>query len=86
MPKLERWLIASKKVDVLDRETQQQVQECGGQIGGGWYEVHVHICVNPQNKEQIEQLLEDKGIAVSAASDHTIIHPECMAHTHGGGI
>ena len=82
MPKLERWLVASKVVEVLDPETVELLLELGGQIGGGWYEVHTHICVNQDNKEKIEHLLEAQGLTISPASEHTIDHPECN-HEHG---
>lgn len=80
MPKLERWLVASKVVDVLEPETARQIMELGGQIGGGWYEVHTHICVNQDNKERVEHLLEAQGLTITPASEHAIEHPECHHH------
>ncbi len=78
MPKLQRWLIASKMVEVLDQETLSTIGDLGGQIGGGWSEVHQHICVNKDNKEQIEELLRSKGFTVTYPSDHAVYHPECQ--------
>jgi hypothetical protein len=74
MPKLERWIVAQKMVQVIDAETIKKILDLGGQIGGGWGRIHQHISVNAQNKEEIEKLLQDKGFEISAASD--IRHPE----------
>ncbi|HEO71996.1 MAG TPA: hypothetical protein ENN80_12090 [Candidatus Hydrogenedentes bacterium] len=81
MPKLEHWIIASKMVEVLDHDTIRAIMDAGGLIGGGWCEIHQHICVNHNNKEQIEQLLKAKGFIVSGASEHRVAHPEvCKLH------
>jgi hypothetical protein len=76
VPKLERWIIASRMAEVLDRDTLKGVLEFGGQVGGGWCEVHQHICVNQNNKEQIERLLQNAGYKISYMSDHRVVHPE----------
>lgn len=78
MPKLERWLVASKMVEVLDADTLKVIGELGGQIGGGWCEVHQHICVNSQNKEQIEALLRGKGFTVTDPKDTHVHHPDTL--------
>ena len=77
MPKLERWLIASKMVAVLDGETINTILDLGGHIGGGWCEIHQHVCVNASNKEAIEDLLRQKGFTISTPSEHRVSHPEC---------
>jgi phospholipid N-methyltransferase len=74
MPKLERWIVAQKMVSVIDADTLRKIIELGGQIGGGWCQVHQHINVNSENKEQIEKLLQEKGYEVVSAS--TSRHPE----------
>jgi|WetSurMetagenome_2_1015567.scaffolds.fasta_scaffold42302_2 hypothetical protein len=74
MPKLERWIVAQKMVPVLDSEILQKIISLGGHIGGGWCQIHQHINVNSENKEQIEQLLKEKGFEVAEAS--SIRHPE----------
>jgi hypothetical protein len=76
MPKLERWIVASKMVPVLDRETLKEVIELGGSIGGGWSQVHQHINVNADNKEKIEKLLFSRGYDVSDVCDKMVTHPE----------
>ena len=76
MPKLERWIVAQKMVQVIDPETIKKIIDLGGQIGGGWSRIHQHICVNPDNKEAIEMLLSEKGFEIAAASD--IRHPEIV--------
>ncbi len=68
MPKLDRWLIASKMVEVIDKETLTQILNAGGQIGGGWCQIHQHVCVNPNNVEIIEKMLLDKGFTVCPAN------------------
>lgn len=78
MPKLERWLVASKMVEVLDADTLRAIGQLGGQIGGGWCEVHQHICVNSQNKEQIEDLLKGRGYTVSYPKDPHGRHPDTV--------
>jgi phospholipid N-methyltransferase len=78
MPKLERWIVAQKMVQVIDLETMKKILELGGQIGGGWNRIHQHIFVNSDNKEAIEQLLQEKGFELSAPSD--IRHPEVNGH------
>ena len=85
MPKLDRWLIASKMVTVLDGETVRAIMDMGGHIGGGWCEVHQHVLVNVKNKEKIEALLDAKGFTVSAVSDRRVVHPEAMTPVHAPG-
>ena len=82
MPKLEHWVIASKMIEVLDQETTRTILDDGGQIGGGWCQVHQHICVNRHNKERLEQLLKDKGFTISGASEHRVAHPEVCKHLY----
>ena len=74
MPKLDRWIVAQKMVPVLDSDTLQKIIALGGHIGGGWCQVHQHINVNTENKEEIEKLLIAKGYDVGAASSFK--HPE----------
>lgn len=76
MPKLQRWIVASKTIEVLDAETQNRVLALGGNLGGGWNQVHQHICVNHENKERIEEILREKGFEISEAEGHAIFHPE----------
>lgn len=76
MPKLEKWLVVSKMVPVLDSETLKEVVDLGAQIGGGWCEVHQHIHINPKNKEKIEEVLINKGYKICAPSDESVFHPE----------
>ena len=40
MPKLERWIVASRMVNVLNKETINTILDIGGHIGGGWCEIH----------------------------------------------
>ncbi len=84
MPKLQRWLIAAKRIEVLDGETLKAIADLGGQIGGGWSQIHQHICVNQGNKEKIEQLLHDKGFTVSDPEDHDVSHPELPGQRNSG--
>lgn len=74
MPKCERWIVAKKMVAVVDAATMKEIIDLGGQVGGGWCHVHQHIHVNPDNKERIEKLLEDRGFEVDTTS--SIQHPE----------
>ncbi len=76
MPKLEKWIVASRRVEAIDGETRAELVRLGGQIGGGWTEVHRHVLVNPENKEAIEALLRENGYQVCAASDKTLRHPD----------
>jgi hypothetical protein len=68
MPKIDHWIVAKKMVAVLDEATMKEIIDLGGQIGGGWCQVHQHIHVNSENKEQIEKLLKDKGFDVVTAT------------------
>lgn len=79
MPKLERWIVVSRMVPVLDQETLQMVLALGGNIGGGWAQVHQHINVNADNKEKVEELLRSRGFEVSELSEKLVRHPEFMA-------
>jgi translation initiation factor 1 (eIF-1/SUI1) len=74
MPKCERWIVAQKMVVVIDANILKEILDLGGQVGGGWCLVHQHIHVNPDNKEQIEKLLTEKGFDVAAVS--SCRHPE----------
>jgi hypothetical protein len=74
MPKLDRWIVASKMVHVIDAETMKKILDLGGQIGGGWCRIHQHISVNPENKEAIESILQEQGFEITTASD--VRHPE----------
>lgn len=76
MPLLQRWIIASKMVPVLDNETLKEIVSLGGSIGGGWAQVHQHINVSSDNKEKIEHLLVSRGYAVSYPGDEVVVHPE----------
>lgn len=76
MPKLQRWLVATKMVEVLDKDTLKAIIGLGGQIGGGWCEVHQHICVNQDNKEEIERILTEKGFTVTVPTDERVYHPD----------
>lgn len=76
MPHEDHWLVASKMIEVLDRETARAVLDHGGLIGGGWCEVHQHICVNESNREAVENLLHARGFTVSEASEYRVRHPE----------
>ena len=90
MPKLQRWIIASKQLEVVDKETIEAIESIGGQIGGGWGEIHQHICVNKDNKEKIEDMLIAQGFTISVPSERRVCHPECeqvrnqKAHSHEG--
>jgi len=79
MAKLERWIVASKTVDVLDAEMLRELASLGATPGGGWFEVHQHIHVNPQNKEKIEELLLARGYRVSSPADAAVRHPDRSA-------
>ncbi|MBN2714178.1 MAG: hypothetical protein JXR97_17295 [Planctomycetes bacterium] len=76
MPKLERWIIASKKVRVLDTELEREILGMGGVLGGGFSEIHRHILVNPENKEVIEEHLRAKGYTVLPGTDKEFFHPD----------
>jgi len=85
MPKLERWIVASKMVPIFDQETLKEIVALGATIGGGWSQVHQHINVNSDNKEKIEELLQSRGYEVSNVCDRRLQHPEMegMKHPHG---
>ena len=85
MPKLERWIVASKMVPVFDHETLASLVSLGGTIGGGWSQVHQHVNVNVNNKEKIEELLRSRGYDVSNVGEKELQHPEmeCMKPPHG---
>lgn len=76
MPKLQRWLVATKVIDVIEPGTLEEIESLGGHVGGGWGEVHQHVCVNRDNKEAIERLLTEKGFRVTIPSDHSVYHPD----------
>ncbi len=81
MPQLQRWLIASKMVEVLDPEMVRAIVDQGGSIGGGWCEIHQHILVNAHNKESIEAMLCESGFTVSYPSEHRVSHPEMLKNS-----
>jgi hypothetical protein len=74
MPKLERWIVAQKMVEVIDGEMLKDLINLGVHIGGGWAQVHQHIMVNSSNKETVERMLRDKGYEVLETSE--ACHPE----------
>jgi len=69
MAKLEKWIVAARMVEVLDAETEKTIINMGGLIAGGWCQVHQHIIVTPDNKEQIETYLKEKGYQVLSAAE-----------------
>lgn len=70
MARLERWIVATRRVSVFDAETQAEIARLGGNFGGGENRVHMHVHVNPGNKEAIEDLLRAKGFEVVSAGDY----------------
>ena len=76
MPKLEHWIIASKTTEVLTEEMVNALVKLGAVMGDGWYKTHQHVCVNPYNKEKIEDILRAAGYTVSYASEKRTPHPE----------
>lgn len=74
MPKLSRWIVAEKKIEIFNSETKKEIMSLGGHIGGGFDKVHQHIFVTPDNKEKIEKMLIDQGFEVSPAESAD--HPE----------
>lgn len=82
MPKLDKWIVATRMAEPIDPATMRQILDLGGVIGGGWCQVHQHILVNAENKEKIETLLRDQGLEVLPADDHSLRHPDAEAH-HG---
>jgi hypothetical protein len=79
MPKLSRWLVAQKRVEIFDRDTRQRLLALGAHIGGGWNAVHQHVCVTPENKEAIIAMLTQKGFETFPCED--VQHPESL-HQH----
>ncbi len=67
MPKLARWLIVSKKVDVFSKEVIDELQKMGVQFGGTHKLADQHIQVNHENKEKVEAFLIEHGYIVSEA-------------------
>jgi len=79
MPKLSRWIVATRMVEILDPNTVKKILELGGNIGGGWNQIHIHVNVNSHNKETIEKLLVDQGFQVEDVDEMS--HPE-LKHSH----
>jgi hypothetical protein len=83
MPKLERWIVAHKMIEILDHDILREILDSGGQIGGGWCQVHQHICVNKDNKERIEEMLQARGFTVTNPKDEHVYHAEYhQEHDH----
>lgn len=59
-------LIVSRMLAVLDPETVSAILEAGGQIGGGWCEVHRHVHVDSRNREEVAAILRAAGLTVTA--------------------
>lgn len=84
MPKLDRWLVASKMVVVFDAELLRGILDVGATIGGGWCQVHQHVCVNARNKERIEAMLKERGFDVAPVGDKAFVHPEFQGRHEQG--
>ena len=52
------------------------IEEIGGVVGGGWNEIHQHICVNKDNKEAIEAML----VGVDQDKIRSFFHPVLRVH------
>lgn len=76
MPKLERWLIVAKNVEILTAEDIRVVDSMNAQMGGGWNKVHQHLNVNAENREAVETYFTTRGFEVVEASDKSFFHPE----------
>lgn len=58
-------IIASRMIAVLDPVTVRAILETGGQIGGGWCEVHQHIHVDEDHVDAVAKVLRTADIHVS---------------------
>lgn len=59
------WLVVSRMLPVLDNRTLATVVELGGQIAGGWCEVHQHVRVEPSIREVAMDLLHSANLTVT---------------------
>ncbi|HON56594.1 MAG TPA: hypothetical protein PLM75_13160 [bacterium] len=71
MPQLKRWIVAKKLVNIFPEDVLKKLVELGANFGGGWNEIHQHINVSPQNREQIVELLEKAGYEVEEPSSYS---------------
>jgi len=82
MPKLDRWIIASREVDILDKDTDHALRDMGALTAGGWNIVHQHVLVTYENKEKIERYMASRGYNVRPASDTSFFHPDHYVQGH----
>lgn len=70
MPKLSRWIVAKKMMHLFPTEVLQKLLSMGANIGGGWCEIHQHINVSPQNRDEVVAYLESLGYEVLDAEEY----------------
>ncbi len=84
MPKLSRWIVAKKMMHLFPTEVLQKLLAMGANIGGGWCEIHQHINVSPQNRDEVVAYLESQGYDVVDAEEyraHTALEDHPSART-----
>ncbi len=64
MPKLKRWLRVKRSTPVLTKDLIEKLTKLGASIAGGEFEVYQIINVNPENKEEVTELLEKNGYSI----------------------
>lgn len=79
MARLERWIVASRRVSVFDAETLEALTRLGANFGGVENRVHQYIHVTPNNKEAIEELLRGHGFEVVSSGDFASRDPSSDA-------
>ena len=73
MPKLTRWLKASKEVPVFSHELSEKLSEMNVTFAGFSNTLVQNFHVNPKNKEKAVRLLEENGYKVEEIEQEPII-------------
>lgn len=64
MPQMKRWIVAKKLVNIFPENVLKKLIEAGANFGGGWNEIHQHINVAQNNREEIIKMLESEGYII----------------------
>lgn len=72
MPKLNRWIKATKKVPVFSHDLVESLTSLGVALAGGEFTIEQTLHVNPHNREKVIALLLENGYEVHEPGENEL--------------